>query len=304
MTAPLVFFPTTLAEAVDVLDAYDGTAKVVAGGTALTLMLQQRLVRPAALVSLQRVAGLRGVEPTEDGTGVRLGALVTHAEAARNKMLRSAAPLVADSFSVVGNAQVRAAATVAGVITEADYASDPPAALRAVDAAVVVHGPDGERTVTVAELLLGFYQTTLSPAEVVAGVIVPALAAGSGSAYLKYSSRSVEDRPCVGVAAVVRQSPDGSCSELRIAVGATADVPVRLPEVEAAAVGRPLDPAALGDAYADAVDPVEDVRGTAWYRREMVRVWVARAVTAAQHRCGQAGAWASAPGYDAKGVTA
>lgn len=286
MTSPLVFFPRTLAEAVDVLDSYDGTAKVVAGGTALTLMLQQRLVRPAALVSLRRLHCLRDVRQTDNGRGIGIGALVTHAEAARHPLLRSVAPLVAEAFAVVGNAQVRAAATVAGVLAEADYASDPPAALRAADASVTVDGPAGERRISVASLLLGFYQTDLSPSEVVSEVIVPALPADAGSAYLKYSSRSSEDRPCVGVAAVVRKGPDGSCAELRVAVGAAADVPLRLPEVEAGAVGGEIDPAAVGEAYAEAVDAVSDVRGSAWYRREMVRVWVARAIDAAQRRCG------------------
>ncbi len=285
MSQPLVFFPTTVAEAVEVLDRYGGEAKVVAGGTAVSLMLQHRLIQPAALVSLQRVDGLREVGRTEEGTAVRLGALVTHAEAARHPFLRSAAPLVADAFAVVGNPQVRAAATVGGVLTEADYASDPPAALRAIDAVVIAQGPAGARIIPVYDLLLGFYETALADNEIVSSVVVPLLPEGAGSAYLKYSSRSSEDRPCVGVAAVVRQAPDGSCAEVRVVLGAIAAVPVRVPELEAAAVGRPLDPAGLGDAYAEAVDPLEDVRGSAWYRREMVRVWVARAVTAARHRC-------------------
>ena len=285
MSAPVVLFPTTVAEAVEMLDAYDGEAKLIAGGTAMSLLLQYRLIRPAALVSLQRVADLRAVRRTEDGRGVRLGALVTHAEAAENAMLVSAAPLVAESFSVVGNPQVRTAATVGGVLAEADYASDPPAALRAADAVATVEGPTGRRCIPVAELLLGFYETALSPAEVIVDVIVPSLPPDAGSAYLKYSSRSSEDRPCVGVAAVVRQTQDGRCAEVRIAVGATTAAPVRLPALEASAVGLPLDPAALGGSYAEAVKPLEDARGSSWYRREMVRVWVERALTAARLRC-------------------
>lgn len=286
MNAPVVFFPTTLAEAVDVLDSYDGEAKLVAGGTALTLMIQQRLVTPQALVSLRDVSGLRNIDHV-DGVA-RMGALVTHAEVARHPVVRSHLPLVADSFAVVGNAQVRSAATVGGVLAEADYASDPPAALLALDAVVTVYGPEGNRTVPLNELLLGFYQTSLSPAEVVREVCVPVPPAGSGSAYLKYISRSREDRPCVGVAAVVRLADDGTCEDMRIAVGAACDVPVRLGEVERSAVGRRLDTATLtelGDAYADRMEPLEDVRGSAWYRGEMVRVWVRRAVEVASRRC-------------------
>jgi carbon-monoxide dehydrogenase medium subunit len=285
VSTPAVFFPTSLDEAADVLDAYDGTAKLVAGGTALTLMIQQRLVAPQALVSLRDVPGLRSVEL--DGEVVRVGALVTHAEAARHPLLRRHVPVVADAFAVVGNAQVRAAATVGGVLAEADYASDPPAVLRALNAEVTAHGTGGARTIGVDELLLGFYQTALGESELISEVRVPLPPAGSGSAYLKYTSRSGEDRPCVGVAAVVALDRDGACRDLRIAVGAACQVPVRLAEVERSAVGRPLDAAVLtelSDAYAGAVDPVADVRGTAWYRTEMVRVWVRRAVEVARER--------------------
>jgi carbon-monoxide dehydrogenase medium subunit len=281
--APAVFFPRTVTEAVELLDAYAGAAKLVAGGTALTLMLQQRLVSPEALVSLRDVAGLSGTL-VEDGV-VRLGALVTHAEAARHPLVRTHLPVAATAFSLVGNAQVRTAATVGGVLAEADYASDPPAALLALDAEVVAVGPAGERRVPITEFLVGFYQTALAPDEVVTRVDVPALPPTAGSTYLKYTSRSHEDRPCVGVAAVVRADGDGTCRDVRVAVGAACDRPLRLADVEAGAVGAPLDdPAieAVAMAYAERVDPVADVRGSAWYRREMVQVWVRRAVRAAR----------------------
>ncbi|NMH96825.1 FAD binding domain-containing protein [Pseudonocardia acidicola] len=290
MSAPAFFFPRTVSETVDVLDAYDGTAKLVAGGTALTLMLQQRLVAPQALVSLRDVPGL-GAVAAEDGV-LRIGALVTHATAARHPLVRRHAPLLADSLAVVGNAQVRSAATVGGVLAEADYASDPPAALRALDAAVGAHGPTGERRIGVGELLLGFYQTALAPAEVVTEVRVPVLPVGTGSAYLKYTSRSHEDRPCVGVAAIVRLAGDGTCADLRVAVGAACDAPLRLCDIEQQARGRRLDATTLielADAYAERADPLSDVRGSAWYRREMVRVWVRRAVEQARLRSQEAG---------------
>ncbi|MHA6795592.1 FAD binding domain-containing protein [Pseudonocardia bannensis] len=289
MSTPAFFFPRSVAEAVDVMDSYDGAAKLVAGGTALTLMVQQRLVSPQALVSLRDVPGLGEVLVDEDSGLLRIGALVTHAAAARHPLVRRHAPLLADSLAVVGNAQVRSAATVGGVLAEADYASDPPATLRALDAEVAAHGLAGERTIGVGELLLGFYQTALAPAEVVTEVRVPVLPAGTGSAYLKYTSRSHEDRPCVGVAAIVGLADDGSCADLRVAVGAACDAPLRLGDVEQQIRGRRLDGATLSefaDAYADRIDPVSDVRGSAWYRREMVRVWVRRAIEQALLRSG------------------
>jgi carbon-monoxide dehydrogenase medium subunit len=288
MRAPALFFPRTVAEAVELLDAYDGAAKLVAGGTALTLMLQQRLVAPEALVSLRDVPGLGEIEL--DGTTVRLGALVTHAEAARHPLVQAHLPAAATAFSLVGNAQVRTAATVGGVLAEADYASDPPATLLALDAEVVAVRSGGERRLPIGELVLGFYQTTLESDEVVTRVDVPALPASTGSAYLKYTSRSAEDRPCVGVAAVVARDDDGICRDLRVAVGAACPAPLRLRDIEAAAVGRRLDDGAVdavAEAYAEQVDPVSDVRGSEWYRREMVRVWVRRTVCAAAERTGE-----------------
>lgn len=285
VTTPPIFFPRSVDEAVEVLDAYDGTAKIVAGGTAAALMLQQRLIAPQALVSLRDVPGLAGVDHAEGE--VRIGALVRHAEAARHPVLRARLPVVARSFAVVGNAQVRAAATVGGVLAEADYASDPPAVMLALDAVVTACSPAGPRQIPMAELVVGFYQTSLGPAELVTDVRVPDLPAGAGSAYLKYTSRSNEDRPCVGVAAVTRADGDGNCTDLRIAVGAASETPRRLGEVERGALGRPLDDATIGelaDAYADGIDPVSDVRGSAWYRTEMIRVWVRRAIRAALQR--------------------
>ena len=283
MTAPAVFFPRTIAEAVELLDAYAGTAKLVAGGTALTLLLRQRLVTAQALVSLRDVSGLADVTVADGVT--RLGALVTHATAASHPLVRSHLPPAATAFSLVGNAQVRAAATIGGVLAEADHASDPPAALLALDAEVVVVGSAGERRVSITDFLVGFYQTTLAPDEVVTAVTAPVLPASAGSVYLKYASRSAEDRPCVGVAAIVGRGADGTCQDLRVAVGAASDRPQRLSELEAAAVGGPLDDAAvesLAVGYAERIDAVEDVRGSAWYRAEMVRVWVRRAVCAAR----------------------
>jgi carbon-monoxide dehydrogenase medium subunit len=180
---------------------------------------------------------------------------------------------------------VRAAATVGGVLAEADYASDPPATLRALDASAVVAGPAGERRLAVAELATGHYETSLGPGEIITAIEIPVPPPGTCGEYLKYRSTASEDRPCVGVAAVVRRGSDGTCADVRVCVGAASATPVRLEEVERSACGQPLDAEAaerLGDAYATAITPISDVRGSAWYRREMIRVLVSRALI----RCG------------------
>ena len=117
------------------------------------------------------------------------------------------------------------------------------------------------------------------------GVKVPIPAEGTSAVYEKFVTRSSEDRPCLGVAALVRLAADGSCEDLRVAVGAAADTPQRFPDFEALARGRPLDEdlaRTIAERYAESIDPIADMRGSAWYRTEMVRVWVRRAIMRAR----------------------
>jgi carbon-monoxide dehydrogenase medium subunit len=273
------YHPATLDEAVGLLDRLGDDAKVVAGSTALTIMLRQRLIAPAALISIGRLPGLDEIA-VKDGE-LSIGALARHRDVERSPIVQEHLPMLAHVFSVVANVRVRNAATVGGVLAESDYASDPPAAFLALDATVDVHGPGGGRSIPISEFFVAFYETAIEPSEIVTRVRVPLLPAGTGAVYEKFVTRSSEDRPCVGVAAVYRAAADGACEDLRVSVGAAAETPQRYPDVEATGVGRPLDDAAIraiADAYAERVDPLDDMRGSAWYRTEMVRVWVRRAI--------------------------
>ncbi|HET9457661.1 MAG TPA: xanthine dehydrogenase family protein subunit M [Candidatus Limnocylindrales bacterium] len=279
--------PETLAEAIRLLDELGDEAKVVAGATALTIMLRQRLIAPAALVSLNRIPDLDRIEE-RDGQ-IALGALVRHRDVELDPLVRERLPLLAEVFAVVANVRVRNAATVGGVLAESDYASDPPAVFLALDAEVDVAGPNGARSIPIGDFFVAFYETAIEPAEIVTGVRVPIPPAGSGGVYEKYVTRSSEDRPCVGVAAVVRLAADGTAADVRVAVGAAAETPQRFGDLEAAARGRRLEPdvlAAIADGYAERIETLDDMRGSAWYRTEMVRVWVRRAI---EHAAGRAG---------------
>ncbi|MBO0687949.1 MAG: xanthine dehydrogenase family protein subunit M [Candidatus Dormibacteraeota bacterium] len=272
-------------DAVAALTHYGEEAKVVAGGTAVTLMLRQGLIQPAALVSIARIPGLR--EISSDEGQLRLGALVTHREVESSRAALEALPVLASTFGKVANVRVRNAATVGGVLAEADYASDPPCVFAALDAGVEITGDLGTRTVPVADFFRGYYETVLAPNELVTGVRVPLLQSGTGAVYTKFQTRSSEDRPCVGVFAAVRVGADRRCEELRVAVGAATELPLRLREVEAAALGRPVtDRVAreVADHYAEAANPISDLRGSSWYRKEMIRVWVRRAILAGADR--------------------
>jgi len=271
--------PETLDTAIALLDRLGDEAKVVAGGTALTIMLRQRLIAPQALISINRLPGLDTIEE-RDGS-IALGALVTHRAVETSALVRERLPLLAEVFGVVANIRVRNAATVGGVLAESDYASDPPAVFVALDAVVDVHGPSGTRSIPAAEFFIAFYETAIGPNEIVTGVRVPIPAPGTAGVYEKFVTRSSEDRPCVGVAAVVRLAQDGRLDDLRVAVGAAAETPQRFPELETVARGQAIEPellATLADGYAERIESLDDMRGSAWYRTEMVRVWVRRAI--------------------------
>jgi carbon-monoxide dehydrogenase medium subunit len=277
-----LFEPATVPEAIGVLSALGDEAKVVAGATALTILYRQRLIAPSALVSIGRIPGLTGIEVT-DGH-LRLGAMVRHREVELSTVVRDAIPVLADTFGKVANVRVRNAATVGGVLAESDYASDPPAVFVALDAQVEAQGPNGTRIIPASEFFVAFYETALQPDEIVTGVRVPVPPQGAGTVYHKFVTRSSEDRPCVGVAALVGLAADGTCADLRVAVGAAAETPQRFPDVEASAVGKRLADDvvnAVADAYAGQIDTLDDMRGSAWYRTEMVRVWVRRAIESA-----------------------
>lgn len=283
-TASLAFFqPRTVDEAVGVLDSYGEGAKVVAGGTALTIMLRQQLIDPEALVSIGGIGGLDGIE--QAGDALVLGALTTHRQVELSPLVRRHLPTLAETFGKVANVRVRNAATVGGVMAESDYASDPPTVLLALDAEVEARGPDGARTIPAGEFFVAFYETALAHNEILTGVRVPLPPRDAGTSYIKYVTRSSEDRPCVGIAALVRLDGADRCAELRVAVGAAAEIPQRLPEVEASAAGEELSEDLLrsvADRYAGAIDTLDDMRGSAWYRTEMVRVWVRRAIEQAR----------------------
>ena len=261
------------------LEEYGGDAKVVAGATALTILLRNRLIAPRALISLGRVRdGLRTIREV-DGALV-LGALVTHREVEQSPLVRQRIPVLAETFATVANVRVRNVATVGGVVAEADYASDPPAVLLALDAEIEAHGPKGGRRIPVAKFFVGFLETALARDEVVTAVRVPVPPAGTRGAYEKFVTRSSEDRPCVGVVALARF--DGRrCVDLRVAVGAASETPRRYPEIEALGRSTTLRGdvvPTIAAGYANATDALDDMRGSSWYRKAIIEVWVRRAI--------------------------
>jgi carbon-monoxide dehydrogenase medium subunit len=272
--------PTQLDEAMSLLSQHGDEARIVAGGTAVVLMLKNRLIAPGVLLSLGRLPGLRYIRH-EPGTGLRIGALTTIREAELSPLVRQHNPTLGRTFGEVANVRVRHAATVGGNLSEADYASDPPCVLVAMRARVKAVGPRGEREIPLTSFFTRFYETALAPDEILTELIVPDQAPTTRSAYIKHVTRSSEDRPCVGLAAVVELEADGTCRELRVVAGAVAERPQELEAAEARARGQRLTDELLdevGQAYAAGIDALSDIRGSDWYRQQVTRVLVRRAV--------------------------
>ena len=275
--------PDTIEEALRLLEERGEDAKIIAGGTAVVLMMKGGLIAPSALISLGRIQGMNSIRE-ESGVGVRIGALATLRECEISPRLRAANTTLARTFGTVANVRVRNAATVGGNLAEADYASDPPTTFLAMRATVTARSVRGERQIPIAEFFKDFYETALEPGEIVTEVLVPELSASTHSAYLKYVSRSSEDRPCIGVAAVVELMADGRCQDLRVAVGAVAAIPQQVEAGESLARGQHLTDelvAEIAETYSANIEPLDDLRGSKWYRKQMIRVFVRRAIETA-----------------------
>jgi carbon-monoxide dehydrogenase medium subunit len=278
--------PRSVDEAVLLLAQHADEAKIIAGGTAVVLMLQNRLISPGYLISLGRIGGLDDIK-YEPGAGLRIGGLATIRQAETSPSVREHLPVLAETFAEVANVRVRNAATVGGNLAEADYASDPPAVLVGLRARVKAASQRGVREISLTEFFKDFYETALAEDEILTEVAVPELSPNWRSAYLKYVSRSSEDRPCVGAAAFVDLDEDGLCRELRVVVSAVAETPREVADAEALARGERLTDELIGEVaerYAEAIDPLSDLRGSAWYREQMIRVFVRRAIRAALER--------------------
>jgi carbon-monoxide dehydrogenase medium subunit len=270
--------PRTLDEALAILGEYGEEARVIAGGTALVTMMRQRLVRPSCLVSLRDVHELEGIERANGA--LRLGALVTHRQAEVSPLVRERIPVLAETFRRVATVRIRHMATVGGALAHADPNQDPPVTLLALGARVHVRGGAGQRDLAIDEFFRDYYESALGPGEVVTGVTVPAPAAGSGAAFVKFLPRTADDYATVAVTAIVTLDGD-SCRQARIALGSVGVTPLRARAAEALVAGQGMSEALLeaaGEAVKGQVDPLSDHRGSAAYKRDMAAVMVRRAL--------------------------
>jgi carbon-monoxide dehydrogenase medium subunit len=279
--------PSTVSEACELLRRYEGGARVYAGGAYLSIVMKQGLLQPKALVNIKKIKELGRVrfDPTE---GLTLGALVTHHEIETSGLVEEKFPILCEVEKEVANIRVRNVGTVGGNLASGEPLTDLAQVFMALDARVKIVGSSAERVIPLEELFVDYYQTSLADDEVLTHVLIPPLPIRSGIEYIRFSSSSVVDKPCVGVAARITLELDGEASRtVRIVLGCVAPTPLRAKRAEKVLERKPLRPELVDEAGASAAqecNPVSDLRGSEQYKREIVRTLVKRAVSRAYER--------------------
>ena len=283
--------PTTVGEACRLLEQYAGEARVFAGGTGLTILMKQGLLRPKALINIKRIPNLRDIS-YDSNKGLVIGALVTHHDLETSDLALKQLPILRQVERDVANIRVRNMGTVGGNLASGEPLTDLPSLFIALDARVNILGASGERTLPVEELFLDYYETVLADDEVLTQVVISPTPSRTGVEYIRFSSGSVVDKPCVGVSVrITLDEKRQACQNVRIALGCVASTPMRASKAEKALEGKQIKPAGVEEAATLAsqeCSPLDDLRGSEKYKREMVGVLVKDAVAKAYERAQEA----------------
>lgn len=263
-------------------------AKLIAGGHSLLPIMKLRLAEPERLIDIGRLAELRGIR-REDGALV-LGALTTHHQIASDPLIADTAPLLAETAALIGDRQVRNRGTIGGALAHADAAADYPAAILALEATIVAEGPAGRREIAAGDFFVDFLTTALAPAEVLTEIRFPIAGPGQGWSYQKLANQA-SGYAIVGVAALVEFDADGTLGDARIGVTGAAPVPWRANAAESVLRGQRPDDGAIRAASSlvpDGVELLDDLHGSADYRRMVTRGLTQRALLVAFEKAREA----------------
>jgi carbon-monoxide dehydrogenase medium subunit len=275
--------PTSLEEAVSLLNQHNGEAKILAGGQSLIPAMRFRLAAPEILIDINRIEGLSYIREA-DGF-LAIGAMTREAEIDDSGLIRQKYALLADTARVIADPLVRNMATVGGNLAHADPANDHPATMLAYGAQLVAAGPDGERLISIDDFFVDLFESSLAGNEILKEIRIPTPPAHSGGAYIKIE-RKVGDYAVAAVA--VQLTLDGdTCASARIGLTNVSARPVRATSAETALIGKMLNEEtirAAGAAASQDCDPSSDLRGSAEYKRDLVRVITMRAIRTAVER--------------------
>ncbi len=281
--------PASVEEALDILKSHKKQARIVAGGTDLILDLKDQIREVKCLVDISGIEELRKIE--RDGDNIKIGAAVTHSQAASSKLIQENAPALAEAALAIGSPQIRNQGTVVGNVINAQPAADTAVALFALEAKAEITTGSGRQLVPIEKLYKGIGASKVdSTAEIVTALYFKSLKNNQGSAFVRLSQRKALALPMLNVAAVVTIQDD-HFEEARIVVAPVAPMPLRSRKAEAALQGALIGLDSINTAAASAASEAQprdsDLRGSAEYRKEMVKILVRRALEQASQRAKQ-----------------
>jgi len=280
-----LILPGSVDDCVKALAQGGPESKLLAGGTDLLPQLKNGLLKPARVIDLSGVARLRTIE-AGNGKGIKIGSAVTARTLELDRAVRASYLSLAESGALVGSVQVRNLATLGGNICNAAPSADMAPPLLALDAEAVITGPKGERRVPIATFFTGVRATVLAPDEILVELVVPNPGPHSGGNYLRHTPRRELDIAVVGVASQLTLA-NGVCTKARIALAAVAPVPLRATAAEQSLEGQAVTPDRIkraADLAVEVARPISDQRGSADFRRHLVRVLTRRTLTTALAR--------------------
>ena len=278
------FSPRILDEALSLLQKLGSDAKLLSGGQSLIPMMKLRLVSPQYIVDINRIPGLDYI--SESGGQLRIGALAREYQLETSDLVRSRIPILADTTKVIADPLVRSQATVCGNLAHGDPANDHPATMLALGATIVATGPKGQREIGIEDFFPGLFTTALEADEILTEIRVPLPPPKSGGAYLKLE-RKVGDFATAGVGVQITLDGGGICRRAGVGLTNVGLTPIKAKQAEAFLVGKTLDEATIKQAAELAASesaPMDDIRGSADYKRDLVRVLAARALLRARDR--------------------
>ena len=279
--------PSSVQETVSFLDREGEEALLLAGGTALVIILGQGLLRPKYVVDLAGVPELSGVA-TEDDGGVHIGARTRLSELQRDRSVLAAHEPLQEAASQVASVRVRNVATVGGSVCYGEPQTDVPPALIALGAVAVLAGPQGSRRVEMEQFYSGPYETALERGELLTEIVLPPRPVGTGGCHVKFTIGPSENKPVVNVSVALTMDPTTQrCLNVRIGMGAGGPVPMLATEAMGLLEEESPDDRISTEAArlaSEQADPADDLRGSVWYKRRIVKVLVKRAVKCALER--------------------
>jgi carbon-monoxide dehydrogenase medium subunit len=276
--------PASLAEAVRLLNERGEEVKVLAGGQSLIPLMKLRLASPALVLDIGRLPELQGIRETQEG--IEIGAMARHVEIQNSELLARECPLLPETASEVGDIPVRNRGTFGGSLAHADPTGDFPAAVLALDAALIATSVAGSRSVSAKDFFVDLMMTALEPNEILTRIVIPRSRANTGSAYVKMRQQA-SGFAIVGVASVVRLDGAGKIEEVRVAVTGVGPIAYRATAVEERLLGQAPYERSISTACflaADGVDVSEDLHASSEYRRELAAVFTCRSLEKAVSR--------------------